>query len=104
MSGINKELRKKHIAYSKEILKVLNKETGLRLKRGVCFMVGDNPFIEFRVKDWENEEIKNDLLKKICLKLDINLLDWNNIKYGNISNKSITLHLREWVLVMEVLR
>ncbi len=101
---IDKEMRKLHIVYSKEILKVLNKVTGLKLRRRVLKMVGDNPFIEFRVFDWEKDEIQNNILKTICEILKIEPLNWDKISYGNISNKGITLYLNEWRLVMEVLK
>ena len=102
--GINKELRKEHIIFSKEIVKTLNKLSGLKLKRRVLKMVGDNPFIEIRVNNWETDKINNDILKTICETLKINPSNWEKISYGNISNKGITLYLREWVLIMEVLK
>jgi len=93
---INKELRKEHINFSKEILKLLEIKTNLKLKRRVLKMVGNNPFIEIRVKNWEIDKINNNILKDICLKLNITPLDWENISYGNISNKGITLNLKDW--------
>ena len=101
---INQELRKEHINFSKEILKLLENKTNLKLKRRVLKMVGNNPFIELRVNDWETDEINNNILKAICLKLNIMPLDWDNIRYGNISNKGITLYLSEWENIKEVLK
>lgn len=100
---INKEERKKHIEFSKEILKQLQERTGLKLRRRVLKMVGNNPFIEMRVNDWENDEINNELLKIICITLNHTPLNWDCIKYGNISNKGITLHLREWERVLNAI-
>jgi len=101
---IDKEKRKEHIKFSKEIQKILQLRTGLKLKRRVLKMVGNNPFIEIRVYDWENDEIKNDILKIICIELNIEPLNWEKIQYSNISNKGITLYFLEWVQIMEFLK
>ena len=101
---INKEQRKKHIEYSKQIKKVLDEKTNLKLRRRVLKMVGDNPFIELSVNDWENEEIPNNLRVLVCKALDITPLNLENVDYGNIKTGGITLYLREWVLVMEALK
>ena len=101
---IDKEQRKEHIKFSKEILKILQEKTGVKLKRRVLKMVGNNPFIEIRVNNWEIDEIPNDILKIVCLKLGIAPLNWDSISYGNISNKGLTLYLNEWVRVLEVLK
>jgi len=101
---IDKEKRKEHINFSKEILKLLENKSKLKLKRRVLKMVGNNPFIEISVKDWERDEIPNNILKDICIKLNIIPSNWDYIGYGNISNKGITLYLNEWEKIKEVLK
>ena len=101
---ITKEERKQYIEISKEIQKTLNSLSDLKLKRRVLKMVGNNPFIEIRVNNWETDEINNDILKTICETLKMSPSNLNKIVYGNISNKIITLYLREWLLVMEALK
>jgi hypothetical protein len=101
---IDKEKRKEHIEFSKNLLKIFESKTGLKYKRRVLKMVGDNPFIEISVKNWENEIIPNNIRVLIAKKLNFEVLDWDKVIYGNIRATSITLKFKEWLNVIEVLK
>ena len=94
----------KFIELSKELKKIFENKTGLKFKRRVLKMVGKNPFIEIGLKDWENKKIPNDIRSLIAKRLEFEVLDWNNVIYGNIRDINITLHYKDWLKVLEVLK
>ena len=98
---IDKNLRKQHIQFSIELLRILKNKYGQDFKRKVLSMVGFNPYIEISVKNYKTETIPNELRHLIVKTLNITPLSWEDIEYGNIRKNYVTLHYKEWLKVVE---
>lgn len=95
------ENKNKFVEFSKELKTLLEKRTNLKFIRRVFKMVGNNPFIEVGLRDWEENKIPNDLRVSIAKTLNFNVIDWDNVTYGNIREGYITLNYSDWLKVVK---
>lgn len=96
-------INNKFIDFSKELKAIIEKRTNLKFYRKVLKMVGNNPFIELGLIDWEENTIPNDLRTLIAKTLNFEVSDWDNVNYGNIRDNYITLNYSDWVKIIKVL-
>jgi hypothetical protein len=61
-----------------------------------------NPYLAMSPKD-EKDIIPNDFRANICKALNQKPLNWDDVEYGNISEKTISLVLSEWLKVAKYL-
>lgn len=99
-ADITPEQKTEYKNFAKSLKKNLEKNLKMKLSVKTSGSKRPNPSISVQVKDWRTETLPNDFRKKVAKILNIKPSNWENVQYGNINDKYITLNYNEWKKVV----
>lgn len=91
-----KEIRKKVVPYAKRLHKWVEEQCGIKVHRRIFGSY--NPYIEFRPYD-KNQIFPNEFRAMIARTLGVEPLNWDDVYYGNVTDRYITLNYSEWIKI-----
>ena len=100
-SKISPEERSAEAQIGKMVKQVLSQKFGLPLKVRVIPSQRPNTWIDV----WSpSAPIPNEFRAEVAKSIGAtNVLDWNNVNYGNIRENSVSLHVSQWKKVLETM-